>query len=92
MTRARFRTNWQVLMDEVESALRACEGFPASVQIDGRLNRLEAGLNHQNYLSLPNTPYSLPANDLRFDTSGDVAMLRRPFSRHPEAVKYGCFA
>ena len=49
MTRARARTNWQVLRDEVESALQTCEGFPASVQIDGKLNRLEVGLSHQNY-------------------------------------------
>ncbi len=49
MTRARPRTNWRMLRDEVESALRICDGFPASVKIDRRLNRLEAGLGHQNY-------------------------------------------
>jgi aminoglycoside phosphotransferase (APT) family kinase protein len=37
------------LRDEVETALRSCKGFPASVQIDGKLNHLDSGLSHQNY-------------------------------------------
>ena len=38
---------------------------------------------------LPFIPYALPHKHLRFDTTGDMAMLRQPFSRHPEAVKCG---
>jgi aminoglycoside phosphotransferase (APT) family kinase protein len=49
MGRRRRWTDWQALRDEVESALRSCAEFPASVRINGRLNRMEQGLNHQNY-------------------------------------------
>ena len=49
MMRTRARTDWHAMGDEVETALRGCEGFPASVQIDGKLDRLDAGLSHQNY-------------------------------------------
>jgi len=48
--RRRARTDWFALRREAESALRRSDELPSSVRIDGRLRRLEGGLNHENYL------------------------------------------
>ena len=81
MTRTRARTDWQALRDEVESALRACEGFPASVQIDGKLNRLGVGLSHQNYWFRIKADGPLP------DTS-DTAYVLRKLGTEPVGASY----
>lgn len=44
------RTDWPGMRNDIESALRECGGFPASVAVDGPLEYLEAGINHINYL------------------------------------------
>ncbi len=43
-------TDWAGLIHEIESGLRACGRFPPSVRVDGRIKRIGAGLNHDNYL------------------------------------------
>jgi len=81
MTRAWPATNWQMLRDEVETALRVCEGFPASVQIDGKLNRLDAGLSHQNYW------FRIKANG-PLPHAGDTPYVLRKLGRDPVGVSY----
>ena len=87
MTQRRASTNWQMLTDEVETALRTCEGgFPASVRIAGRLNRLEAGLSHQNYWFRIKADKPLPHAD-------DTAYVLRKLGTQPvPASTDGTFA
>ncbi|MBN1488539.1 MAG: phosphotransferase [Phycisphaerae bacterium] len=42
--------DWGALRYEIEAALRKHPAFPDSVRVDGRLRRLDAGLNHDNYV------------------------------------------
>ncbi len=76
MTRRRASTNWYMLAHEVETALRTCGGgFPKSVRIDGKLNRLEAGLSHQNYWFRIKADRPLP------DAEDTVYVLRKLAAR-----------
>ena len=42
--------DWCGLIHDIERALRCCDAFPSSTRVDGRLQFLDAGLNHDNYI------------------------------------------
>jgi len=48
--RRRDKADWHFLKLEIETALRQLDTFPNSVRVDGKIRRLEMGLNQENYL------------------------------------------
>lgn len=69
--RRRAATDWYALRDEVEGALRKCDGFPADAKIDGRLSRTAEGLNHENFV------FRLEAKTAAVDTVAAAYILRK---------------
>lgn len=61
--RRNVRVDWAALRGEVEDALQRCGMFAFPVRIDGRLKRLGAGLNHENYVFRLRTDGRLPRED-----------------------------
>jgi len=46
----RPRINWSKLKHEALSALQGCPEFPSGVRIEGRMDYIDAGINHHNYI------------------------------------------
>lgn len=44
------KTNWSTLRHDIEAALQPLDAFRKSVRIAGKLQRMNFGLNHENYL------------------------------------------
>jgi len=69
--RPRGKTDWYALQREIEAALKQLDTFPGSVRVDGKLRRLETGLNHENYL------FWLKAEEQLPDPRGSGYVLRK---------------
>ena len=68
--RRRHTADWWGLRADIEAALRQHDGFAGDVQVDGRLRRIAAGLNHNNYA------FQLAPNGRRPQPDNHVYILR----------------
>lgn len=49
MDRRSHRSSYGDLKQLIQRSLESCPGFPSRIEIDGKLNRLDTGLWHENY-------------------------------------------